>query len=99
MMEEVMRREWDFSAPLMAATGFPLSGVWHARAEGCWMGVYSSLIFLHMCSWGERVAGGGGAGGRRGKPLVPESALDLVGAVLRSSIVLGEGERKCGCSV
>ena len=29
-----------------------------------------------------------------GEPLIPESALDLVRAVLRSSIVLGEGERK-----
>ena len=60
MTEEVIKREWVFSAPLIAATGFPLSGVWHARAEGWWIGVYSSLIFCHIRSRGD---GGGGEEG------------------------------------
>ena len=47
----------------------------------------------HVLAGGE---GGGreGVWGRRGEPLVPKTALGLVWAVLRSSIVLGEGERK-----
>ena len=60
MMVDVMMREWDLSAPLIAATGFPLSGVWHARAEGWLMGTYSALILRHISSRGE--VGGGGLG-------------------------------------
>lgn len=55
-----MRREWDLIAPLIAATGLPLSGGWQAMAEGWVMGEYSSLIFFHISSRGER--GGGGDG-------------------------------------
>ena len=60
MMDEVTRREWALTAPLMAATGLPLSGVWHARAAGWMMGTYSFLTFCHICSRGE--SGGGGSG-------------------------------------
>ena len=61
-MIEVMRWEWHFNAPLIAATGLPLSGVWQARLEGCRIGVYSSLIFCHIKSRGDGCGGTGGRG-------------------------------------
>ena len=85
-----MSREWVFSAPLIAATGFPLSGFWHANAEGWVMGVYSSWIFFHMRSRGDKGGGRGWVARRRREPLVPEAPLGLVRTSLGPGIVLVE---------
>ena len=50
-------------------------------------------FFPHVLAGGEG-GGGEGVGMGRGEPLVPVSALGLVGAILRSRIVLREIERK-----